>query len=172
MRATSSDAVICVALEQAVSVAPRIRTILVFIMHPLGLDEPESTHRDRTLKVTHSSDTASWGTCYAPAHARERMGDLGRMRRFAPALSVTLLGLALTAPLAAEDAGQWGFYSANEHATRYSPLAQIDASNVGGLRVAWRHKQADPAILAANPDLSLSNRWMVTPIYVGGLLYV
>jgi quinoprotein glucose dehydrogenase len=94
------------------------------------------------------------------------------MRRFAPALSVTLLGLALTAPLAAEDAGQWGFYSSNKHATRYSPLAQIDASNVGGLRVAWRHKQADPAVLAANPDLSLSNRWMVTPIYVGGLLYV
>ena len=45
-------------------------------------------------------------------------------------------------------------------------------SNVGRLRVVWRHKQADPAILAANPDFNLSNRYMVTPIYVGGMLYV
>src|SRR5690348_4943831 len=88
------------------------------------------------------------------------------------ALALALLAAGLAVPLSAQDLAQWGFYSANAHATRYSPLAQIDASNVGALRVAWRHKQADPAILAANPDLTLSNRWMVTPIYVGGLLYV
>ncbi|HUQ52475.1 MAG TPA: hypothetical protein VM692_09655, partial [Gammaproteobacteria bacterium] len=84
------------------------------------------------------------------------------------------LGLAgfLAAPLHAQDAANWGLYSASKGATRYSPLAQIDASNVNRLRVAWRHKQADPAILAANPDFALSNRYMVTPIYVDGLLYV
>ena len=71
-----------------------------------------------------------------------------------------------------EDAAQWSFYSADGHATRYSPLAQINAANVGQLRVAWRHPQADPAILAANPDFVLSNRYMVTPIYVDGMLYV
>ncbi|HYD49686.1 MAG TPA: hypothetical protein VEB21_15125, partial [Terriglobales bacterium] len=76
------------------------------------------------------------------------------------------------APLQAQDAGNWGFYSAGQGAMRYSPLAQIDASNVSGLRVVWRHKQADPAILAANPDFALNNRYMVTPIYVDGLLYV
>ena len=87
-----------------------------------------------------------------------------------------LLGLLLTAgcaaPLHAQDAAEWGFYSASKGATRYSPLAQIDESNVGRLRVVWRHKQADPAILAANPDLNLNNRYMVTPIYVDGRLYV
>ena len=87
-----------------------------------------------------------------------------------------LLGLLLTAgcaaPLHAQDAAEWGFYSASKGATRYSPLAQIDESNVGRLRVVWRHKQADPAILAANPDLNLINRYMVTPIYVDGRLYV
>ena len=83
-----------------------------------------------------------------------------------------LLAAACAAPLAAQDPGQWGFYSASKGATRYSPLAQIDESNVGRLRVVWRHKQADPAILAANPDFALSNRYMVTPIYVDGLLYV
>ena len=88
-----------------------------------------------------------------------------------PLLALSLLG-ACAAPLHAQDPGNWGFYSANAHATRYSPLAQIDESNVGRLRVVWRHKQADPAILAANPDFNLTNRYMVTPIYVGGMLYV
>jgi len=91
-------------------------------------------------------------------------------------LSGTLAGLLLAAawaaPADAQDAGQWGYYSASPHATRYSPLAQIDESNVARLRVAWRHAQADSAILAANPDFNLNNRYMVTPIYVGGLLYV
>ncbi len=95
-------------------------------------------------------------------------------RRFALflALPVVLFATACAGPPDAGDAGQWSFYSADRGATRYSPLAQIDASNVGGLRVVWRHQQADPAILAANPDFALSNRYMVTPIYVGGLLYV
>jgi quinoprotein glucose dehydrogenase len=83
-----------------------------------------------------------------------------------------LIAGSCAAPSYAQDAGQWGFYSASQGATRYSPLAQIDESNVARLRVAWRHKQADPAILAANPDFALSNRYMVTPIYVDGRLYV
>jgi quinoprotein glucose dehydrogenase len=87
-------------------------------------------------------------------------------------LPALLLAAAWAAPLRAQDPGQWGYYSANPQATRYSPLAQIDASNVGRLRVVWRHKQVDPAILAANPDFTVSNRYMVTPIYVDGLLYV
>lgn len=91
------------------------------------------------------------------------------MRRCWLGLGVAAL---LAAPLRAQDAGNWGYYSASRGATRYSPLAQIDESNVARLRVAWRHKQADPAVLAANPDLNLNNRYMVTPIYVGGMLYV
>ena len=79
--------------------------------------------------------------------------------RIAEARMKPLLGLLLAAgcaaPLHAQDAAEWGFYSASKGATRYSPLAQIDESNVDRLRVVWRHKQADPAILAANPDLNL-----------------
>ena len=96
-------------------------------------------------------------------------------RRVAPLPSLSLGGMLMAAialPLHAQDPAQWGFYSANPRATRYSPLAQIDESNVSRLRVAWRHKQADPAILAANPDFNLNNRYMVTPIYVDGMLYV
>jgi quinoprotein glucose dehydrogenase len=94
-----------------------------------------------------------------------------RHARLKPLLGLLLAG-GCALPLYAQDAGEWGYYSASKGTTRYSPLAQIDASNVNRLRVAWRHKQADPAILAANPDLNLNNRYMVTPIYVDGRLYV
>lgn len=80
--------------------------------------------------------------------------------------------IACAAPLHAQEGSQWGFYSSDKHATRYSPLAQIDQANVARLRVAWRHPQVDPAVIAANPDLTLSNRYMATPIFVDGLLYV
>ncbi len=84
-----------------------------------------------------------------------------------------LLGLLLpVVQSAAQDPGQWGFYSATKHATRYAPLAQIDATNAADLGIAWRHAQADPAVLAANPHFNLTNRYMVTPIYVAGMLYV
>jgi glucose dehydrogenase len=91
--------------------------------------------------------------------------------RHTPLLAALLLAVC-AAPAGAQDAAQWGFYSANKATTRYSPLAQIDKSNVAKLRVAWRHPQADPAILAANPDFALSSRYMATPIYVAGLLYI
>jgi glucose dehydrogenase len=86
-----------------------------------------------------------------------------REARMKPLLGL-LLAASCAAPLHAQDAAEWGFYSASKGATRYSPLAQVDESNVDRLRVVWRHKQADPAILAANPDLNLNNRYMVTPI--------
>jgi glucose dehydrogenase len=93
---------------------------------------------------------------------------IGRLK---PTLACLLL-IAWAAPLRAQDAAQWGFYSGNRHATRYSPLAQIDASNAARLRIAWRHPQVDPAILAANPDFAVTNRYMATPIYVDGMLYI
>lgn len=83
-----------------------------------------------------------------------------------------LLIALLVAPALAQEPAQWGFYSADKATTRYSPLAQIDAANVARLRIAWRHPHADRRILAANPDLTVSNRYMATPIYANGLLYV
>jgi len=86
------------------------------------------------------------------------------------------IGLALisllSAPSRAQNTPQWSAYSADAHATRYAPLAQIDSTNVAKLRVAWRHPQVDPALLAADSEIRLSNRYMATPIYMSGLLYV
>ena len=41
----------------------------------------------------------------------------------------------------AQDAKEWGYYSANKETTRYSPLSQIDAANVSQLKIVWRHPQ-------------------------------
>ena len=97
------------------------------------------------------------------------------MKRRNERLTIVIAGLLATAGAAsvsAQDAKQWGYYSANPATTRYSPLAQIDTGNVAGLHVVWRHPHVDPAVIKANPDLSVSNRYMSTPIYVDGLLYI
>ena len=52
----------------------------------------------------------------------------------------------------AQTNGEWRYYSGDNRATKYSPLDQINKDNVAKLKVAWRHPQADPAILAAAPS--------------------
>ena len=74
--------------------------------------------------------------------------------------------------LQAQKAGEWRYYSSDIHASKYSPLDQINKDNVAKLRIAWRHPQVDSALTAANPQLRLSNRYMATPIMVGGVLYI
>ena len=97
------------------------------------------------------------------------MGRTARLLVSVPAL----LTLALAAAAASAQNAEWRYYSADNGATKYSPLAEIDKDNVGRLAVAWRHPHVDPALLAANPDLaSPSNRYMATPIIVDGTLFV
>jgi glucose dehydrogenase len=87
--------------------------------------------------------------------------------------AVVFSALALAQPTStSEPTAQWSYYSADAHATRYSPLSEIDKNNVAKLGIAWRHPQVDPDIIAANPDLTVSNRYMATPIFVDGVLYV
>ncbi|MBM3773025.1 MAG: pyrroloquinoline quinone-dependent dehydrogenase [Acidimicrobiia bacterium] len=66
---------------------------------------------------------------------------------------------------------EWRYYAGDNHATKYSPVDQINRSNVGQLRVAWRRPQIAPDFLAANPKLRLSSNYRSTPLMVGGLLY-
>ena len=72
----------------------------------------------------------------------------------------------------AKKTGEWPYYSADNRATKYSPLDQINKDTVTTLRVAWRRPQADPDLLAANPGIRLSNRYTATQIMVNGLLYI
>ena len=61
--------------------------------------------------------------------------------------------------------GEWVTWGGNAHFTRYSPLEQIDRSNVDQLEVAWRWTAEE---LPSGPD----RNWKATPIVVGGVMYV
>ena len=56
--------------------------------------------------------------------------------------------------------GQWRYYGADAGNTKYSPLDQINASNVKNLKIAWRWQSDNP-----------ENLWEVTPLMIDGVLY-
>ena len=60
--------------------------------------------------------------------------------------------------------GEWRFYGGDAGSTKYSPLDQINASNVKQLEIAWRWKAEN---FGPRPDYN----WEVTPLMVGGVLY-
>ena len=60
--------------------------------------------------------------------------------------------------------GEWPHYTADLKGTKYSPLAQINASNFNKLEVAWRFKTDN---LGTRPEYKLEG----TPIMVRGVLY-
>jgi quinoprotein glucose dehydrogenase len=64
--------------------------------------------------------------------------------------------------------GDWTHYGRDSHATRYSPLKQINASNVSGLKRAWVMRTGD---LPKDP---VHNKWapQTTPIKVGDAIYM
>jgi quinoprotein glucose dehydrogenase len=60
--------------------------------------------------------------------------------------------------------GEWRFYGGDAGNTKYSPLDQINASNVKDLKVVWEWKAQN---FGKRPDFN----WEVTPLEVGGVLY-
>ena len=67
--------------------------------------------------------------------------------------------------------GEWRRYGADSGTTKYSPLAQIDKSNVSRLQVAWQRPGLDASITAKDATITYSNNFRATPIMVGGVLY-
>jgi glucose dehydrogenase len=60
--------------------------------------------------------------------------------------------------------GEWHYYGGDSGTTKYSPLDQINASNVKNLHIAWTWK-------ADNFGRRPETNWEVTPLMVGGVLY-
>jgi quinoprotein glucose dehydrogenase len=60
--------------------------------------------------------------------------------------------------------GEWRVNGGDSGSTRYSPLDQINASNVKNLQVVWRWK-------AQNMGPAPQAAWEVTPLMIGGKLY-
>ncbi|HZT77645.1 MAG TPA: PQQ-binding-like beta-propeller repeat protein [Vicinamibacterales bacterium] len=60
--------------------------------------------------------------------------------------------------------GDWPYYTADAHGTKYSPLDQITAANFKDLEVAWRFKTDN---LGTRPEYKLEG----TPLAIKGVLY-
>ena len=81
--------------------------------------------------------------------------------------------------------GDWPYYSGDAGSTKYSPLDQINASNVGRLRVVWRHPAVPVEIAREFPELlqevpgreknetndQSRNNFETTPIVANGVMY-
>lgn len=65
----------------------------------------------------------------------------------------------------------WPSFTGSLHADRYSPLKQIDRTNVGQVKVAWRRAAIDASVLARWPDAVASAYFRPTPIALDGILY-
>ena len=72
--------------------------------------------------------------------------------------------------------GEWRSYGGDQGGTKYSPLAEIDASNFQDLEIAWRWQSADGALdldslREREPRTSITGL-QVTPLMVNGRLYL
>jgi quinoprotein glucose dehydrogenase len=61
--------------------------------------------------------------------------------------------------------GEWRFYGGDAGTTKYSALDQINAGNVKELKIVWEWKAQN---FGKRPDFN----WEVTPLMVGGVLYI
>jgi len=79
----------------------------------------------------------------------------------------------LASTLRAAEQDEWRYYAGDAGATKYSPLDQIDAGNVGRLEIAWR-QSAVPRELRDDPtsDVNVPANYEHTPLMADGLLYM
>jgi len=72
--------------------------------------------------------------------------------------------------------GEWHAYSGTNASLKYSPLDQINASNVNQLQIVWRRPMVDPAYTGATYEgvygAPTSNSYQTTPLMVNGVMYV
>ena len=73
--------------------------------------------------------------------------------------------------MAALARGEWPAYAGSYASAKYSPLDQIDATNVADLTIAWRWTSPDHAVRAEH--VSIDPSWLneATPLMVNGVLY-
>jgi quinoprotein glucose dehydrogenase len=67
--------------------------------------------------------------------------------------------------------GEWRDYAGDKGFTKYSPLDQINASNVKSLQIAWRRSAVADELRVQQPDLRFGNSFRSTPLMIDGVLY-
>jgi glucose dehydrogenase len=92
--------------------------------------------------------------------------------RWAAAFLVVGIAAALSRPTAQQATeAEWLSYGGDKGSTKYSPLDQINGTNVGRLRIARRRPAVAMELLAQYPELRYSNAFRSTPLMLGGVLY-
>lgn len=89
--------------------------------------------------------------------------------------ALTLLGLCLSGSSLAQygsGGADWPAYAADRGSTKYSPLAQIDSTNVDDLEVVWRRPALDPFYLGLNPSQRFTDNFVAAPVVVNGVGYL
>lgn len=84
--------------------------------------------------------------------------SIGKLSAFA--LWLSCAASAQTLPPGSE----WRYYASDLYSSKYSPLDQINASNVKNLQIAWRWK-------SNNFGPRLEGNMETTPLMIGGVLY-
>lgn len=69
-------------------------------------------------------------------------------------------------------AGDWQAYAGDIGSSKYSALAEIDASNVDELEIVWRRPALDPDYLALNPNQRFSSNYVAAPVVIDGIAYI
>lgn len=89
------------------------------------------------------------------------------------ALTATaLIGAAGVKADSDQKVGEWRFYGGTLGAQKYSPLDQINASNVHKLKIAWRQSASPPEVLGSDEKPMVGSNYEHTPLMVDGLLYM
>jgi quinoprotein glucose dehydrogenase len=65
---------------------------------------------------------------------------------------------------------EWRYYGADKAQTKYSQLDQINAQNVGQLKLAWTWDSPEVAQMSSMPSLQASI-FESTPLFINGVLY-
>ena len=68
--------------------------------------------------------------------------------------------------------GEWRAFGGDLSSTKYTPLSQIDSSNVNRLQIAWQRPIVDEYYLGGNPELSFSNNYPSLPLVVDGVAFI
>ena len=90
-----------------------------------------------------------------------------------PVRIVFAIAVSLTVAVVAQrpaTVGEWRHYGGDAASSRYSPLDQINRTNIRDLEIAWRWSSPDNPIVNANP-LARPGGYEDTPLMVNGVLY-
>ncbi len=68
--------------------------------------------------------------------------------------------------------GEWQAYGADNGSTKYTPLSQIDRTNVQDLQLVWRRPALDSVYTDLNPQQRFSSNWVAAPIVKNGIAYI